>query len=62
MGKLTENQKQVLRTIYSKLRGASYQMECGRRNAIINLNDDQLTMLHWAVQEYGENRGFDVMQ
>lgn len=57
---LSKEQKRTFKEIYDKLGTANFRLECGKRNAVMNVNSKQICLLYWAVQEYCRNRGFDV--
>lgn len=42
---------EIMDTIGGKLTAASVRIECGASRTIINLNDEELTVLFWALDD-----------
>lgn len=58
---MTPERKRQVKEVYHKLTGASWRLERDeRRNTIINVNNEDLKYLLWALIEYWDNRGYDV--
>lgn len=58
---MTPERKRQVKEAYHKLTGASWRLERDeRRNTIINVNNEDLKYLLWALIEYCDNRGYDV--
>lgn len=51
--------EEAAKSLYGKARRCSFNSECGKKMLIVP-TDDEVTLLHWLIQEFAEENGFEL--
>lgn len=52
--------EEAAKTLYGKARRCSFNNECGMKMLIVP-TQDEITLLHWLLQDFAKENGYDIM-